>query len=127
VPERGGWFLGFVRIRGRLLLVLKDVDGEIEVVEKERFGGAMLGRRDDEALWASRSASATQARGSAREVEVGRERDGEQAPLAAREDRRRHKGPPRNLTALAEREGDRLKHDRIKLIRSCSGRLCLSA
>lgn len=45
----------------------------------------MLGGRDDEALWASRSPSATQARGSAREVEVGRERDDEQAPLAAGE------------------------------------------
>ncbi len=34
VPERGGWFLGFIRMRGRLLLVLKDVDGEIESLRK---------------------------------------------------------------------------------------------
>ena len=63
MPERGGWFLGFIRVRGRLLLVLKDLDGEIE-----------LG-------------------GSARAVDVGRERDGEfeQAPLAAGEGRRRNK------------------------------------
>jgi hypothetical protein len=92
VPEQGGWLLGFIRMRGRLLLVLKGVDDNIEVVEKERFGGAMLGGRDDEALWASRSASATQARGSAREVEVGRERDGEQGPLAAGEGRAGTKG-----------------------------------
>ena len=78
MPERGGWFLGFIRVRGRLLLVLKDLDGEIEVG------------------------------GSARAVDVGRERDGgfEKAPLAAGEGRRRNKGPPRNLTALAERERD---------------------